>query len=108
MTIKTASPKKILSTFASDIDFLLLLHDRAPEILDKIHGVPSRRMLESILTRVEKANDRIERKEQEIEAIETKLATMLLSKKDKVKDAKKIAVAVLDNRYPEAKEKIGL
>ncbi len=108
MNKKLPSAKRVSYEMSADIDFLIGLYDRAPKIARKIHGLPPKRRLVSLKKQVEKLFDRIERKEKEIDEIEKKISTLLLARKDEIKDAKKISAAVIRNKYPEDQERLGL
>jgi len=106
MPSKKTTLKQIRALLEGDIDFLLRLRDLRPDISKEISGFPRKTSLKALKKHIKKAEDRLAALERQKKAVEEKMVDELLSKKELIKDMKRIAKTVIATRFPEASDEI--
>ena len=100
MSEKKPTFATLLRFLRKDLIFLRELREKSPNIARYVHGLPPKRVLNSLLKKIENAEKKIAKKNREISEIEENMVDLLLSVRENISDATKVAKTVLREQFP--------
>ena len=108
MKNKAQTVRQVLARVQNDLEFLQKSHEQIPHITKKVYGCPSLRSLIALQKKINRAFEKIDAHKDKISEVEDALVSILLLKKDSIKDSAKILRLILTEKYPDEAGKVGI